>query len=113
MPGVKWRGLIENLSNIIKCWFKCTFSNKLPWHFKKNGGILNYLGQESIKKRKKEVSFFSRLIVGNSANDVSSFKIVYRVTGVSGCKLNVCYFKIDTLRLLQQTLNVAIMVVVF
>lgn len=39
----------------MKRWFKRAFNNELPWHFKKDGGILNYLGQESTQKQ--EVGF--------------------------------------------------------
>lgn len=111
MSGRKRRRVTENSSNIIKCWFKRAFSNKFPWHFKKDGGILNYLDQESIEK--KEVSFFSRIIAENSANDFSFLKILHRVTGLCACKLSVCNFKVDTLKLLQQTIKEAKMVLAF
>lgn len=51
-------------------------------------------------EKKKEVSFFSRIIAENSAKDFSFLKILHRVTGLCGCKLSVCNFKVDTLKLL-------------
>lgn len=116
MPGRKGRRVIENSSNIIKCWFKRAFNNTLQWHFKKDGGILNYLGQESTHAHThKEEGFFSRILVENSANDFCSLKIVYGVTGFSGCELahSIRKCKVDPLKLLGQTLRVALLVVVF
>lgn len=74
MPGRKGRKLIENSSNIIKCWFKCAFKSKLLRHFKKDGGLLNYVGLESTLTTPKRGGLFSRKIVGNSANDLSPLK---------------------------------------